>query len=120
MESHGLQHARPHSPSPIPRVYSLMSIELVIPSNNLILCCPPLLLLQSFPASGSFQMCQFFKSGGQSTGVLASASVLPMTIQDWFPLGRTGWVYLLSKGLSRVFSSTTVQKHQFFHAKHSL
>ena len=69
---------------------------------------------QSFPASGSFQMSQLFTSGGQSTGVLASASVLPMNIQDWFPLRWTGWISLQSKGLSRVFSNTTVQKHQFF------
>ena len=72
--------------------------------------------LQSFPASGPFQMSQFFTSGGQSIGVLASSSVLPMNIQDWFPLGWTGWISLQSKGLSRVFSSTTVQKHQFFSA----
>ena len=70
--------------------------------------------LQSFPTSGSFPMSQFFASGGQSIGVSASASVLPMYIQDWFPLGWTGWVSLLSKGLSRVFSNTIVQKHQFF------
>ena len=70
--------------------------------------------LQSFPASGSFQMSQFFASGGQSIGVSASASVLPMNIQDWFPLGWTGWISLLSKGLSGAFSNTTVQKHQFF------
>ena len=68
--------------------------------------------LQSFPASGSFQMSQFFASGGQCIGVLASASVLPTNIQDWFPLGWTGWISLLSKGLSRLFSNTTVQKHQ--------
>ena len=72
--------------------------------------------LQSFPASGSFQMSQFYTSGGQSIGVSASASVLPMNIQDWFPWGWTGWISLQSKGLSRVFSSTTVQKHQFFSA----
>ena len=72
--------------------------------------------LQSFPASGSFPMSQFFTSGGQSIGVSASASVLPMNIQDWFPLGWTGWISLQSKGLSRVFSNTTVQKHQFFGA----
>ena len=71
--------------------------------------------LQSFPASGSFPMSQFFTSSGQSIGVSASASVLPMNIQDWFPLGWTGWISLQSKGLSRVFSNTTVQKHQFFH-----
>ena len=70
--------------------------------------------LQSFPASGSFQMSQFFTSGGQSSGVSASASVLPMNIQDWYPLGWTSWIFLQSKGLSRVFSNTTVQKHQFF------
>ena len=70
--------------------------------------------LQSFPASRYFQMSQFFASGGQSIGVSASASVLPRNIQDWFPLGWTGWISLKSKGLSRVFSNTTVQKHQFF------
>ena len=75
---------------------------------------------QSFPASGSFQMSQFFASDGQSIGVSASASVLPITIQDWFPLGWTGWISLQSKGLSRVFFNTTVQKHQFFSAQFSL
>ena len=75
--------------------------------------------LQSFPASGSFPMSQFFASGGQSIGVSASASVLPMTIQDWFPLGWTGWISLQSKGVSRVFSNITVQKHQFFGAQFS-
>ena len=69
---------------------------------------------QSFPASRSFPMSQLFVSGGQSIGVLASTSVLPMNTQDWFPLGWTGWTSLQSKGLSRVFSNTTVQKHQFF------
>ena len=73
--------------------------------------------LQSFPASGSFPMSQFFASGGQSIGDLASASVLSMNIQDRFPLGWTGWISLQSKGLSRVFSNTTVQKHQFFSAQ---
>ena len=76
--------------------------------------------LQSFPASGSFPMSQFFATGSQSTGVSALASVLSMNIQDWFPLGWTGWTSLLSKGLSRVFSNTTVQKHQFFGAQLSL
>ena len=76
--------------------------------------------LQSFPASGSFQMSQFFTSGSQNIGVSASASVLPMNIQDWFPLGWTGWLSLQSKGLSGVFSTTTVQKHQFFSAQLSL
>ena len=72
---------------------------------------------QSFPASGSFQMSQFFEWGGQSIGVSASASVLPMNVQDWFPLGWTGWISLLSKGLSRVSSNTTIQKYQFFHTQ---
>ena len=76
--------------------------------------------LQSFPAPGSFPMSQFFTSGGQSIGVSASTSVLPMNIKDSFPLGCTGWVSLQSKGLSRVFSNTTVQKHQFFGAQISL
>ena len=76
--------------------------------------------LQSFPASGSFQMSQLFASAGQSTGVSASASVLPMNIQNWSPLGWNGWISLQSKGLSRVFSNTTVLKHQFFSAKLSL
>ena len=75
--------------------------------------------LQSFPVSGSYPMNQFFASGGQSVGVLASMLVLPMNIQDWFPLGWTGWICLLSKGLSRVFSSTTVQKHGFFSTQFS-
>ena len=76
--------------------------------------------LQSFPASGSFPMSQFIASGGQSVGVSASTSVLPMNIQDWYPLGWTGWISLQSKELSRVFSNTTVQKHQFFGAQLSL
>ena len=93
------------------------SIESVMPSNHLILCCPLLLLPSIFPASGYFPMSQFFTSGGQSIRVSASASVLPMKIQDWFPLGWTGWLSLQSKGLSRVFSNTTVHKHQFFGAQ---
>ena len=76
--------------------------------------------LQSFPASGSFQMSQFFTSGGQSIGASASTSVLPMNSQDWFPLGLIGWISLLFKGLSGVFSNTTVQKHQFFGTQLSL
>ena len=95
-----------------------MSIESVMPSNHLILCCPLLLLPQSFPASGSFPMSQSFTSGGQSIG--ASASVLLMNIQVWFPLGLTGLSPLFSKGLSRVFASTTVTKHQSFCALPSL
>ena len=97
----------------------LMSIELMMPSNLLILC-RPLLLLLSFPASGSFPMSRLFASGCQRTGASASASVLPKNIQGWFPLGLTGLISLLSKGLSRVFSNTTVQKHQFFSAQLSL
>ena len=92
----------------------LMSIKLAKPSNHLILCHPLLLLLQAFPASGSFPRSQFFPLGGQSIGVSASAWVLPMNIQDWFPFGLNGGISLQSKGLSRVFSNTTVQKHQFF------
>ena len=76
--------------------------------------------LQSFPASGSFPRSQFFTSGGQSIGASASASVLPMHIQDWFPLGSTGWISLQSKGCSRVFSKTTIQKHRFFSTQISL
>jgi len=118
---HGLQHARPLCPSPAPGVYSnscsfsrwcrLTILSSVVPFSS---------HLQSFPASGSFQMNQFFASGSQGIGVSASASVLPMNIQDWFPLGWTGWISLLSKGLSRVFSNTTVQKHQFFNTQLSL
>ena len=120
-QPHGPQHTRPPCPTPTPRVYSN--------SRPLSRWCHPTISssvvpfsshLQSFPASGSFQMSQFFASGGQSIGVSASASVLPMNIQDWFPLGWTGWIYLQSKGLSRVFSNTTVQKHQFFGTQLSL
>ena len=93
------------------RLLKLMSIELVMASNHLILCHPLLLPPPTFPKSGSFQMSQFFESGGQSIGVSASASVLPVNIQDWFPLGWTGCISLQSKGLARVFSNTTVQKH---------
>ena len=95
----------------------LTSIELIMPSNHLILCRPLLSRLQSSPASGSFQISHLFASGGQSIGVSASASVFPMNIQDWFPLGLTGLISLKSKGLSRVFSNTTVQNHQFFGAQ---
>ena len=95
----------------------LMSIKSVMPSNHLILCCPLLFSLWCFLASGSFQMSQFFTSGGQSIGVSGSASVFPMNIQGWFPLGWTGWISLQSKRLSRVFSNLTVQKHQFVSAQ---
>ena len=94
-----------------------MSVVSVMPSNSLILCVPLSPGLQSFPASGSFPMSYFFASGGQSIGASASASVLQMNIQDWFPLGLTGLISLLSKGLSRVFSSTTIWRHQFFGAQ---
>ena len=94
-----------------------MSIESVMPSNHFILCRPLPFPPQSFPASGSFHMSQFFLSGGQSIGVSASTSVLPMNTQDWFPLGWIGWISLQSKELSRVFSDTTVQKHHFFSAQ---
>ena len=98
----------------------LISIESVMPSKHLILHRPLSSCLQSFLASGSFQMSQLFTSGEQSIGVSASTSVLPMNIQDWFPLALIGWISLQAKGLSRVFSNTTVQKHQFFGAQLSL
>ena len=115
LRPHGLQHARPPCLSPTPRAYSnscpshtwchpTLSSSVVLFSS-----CP-----QSLPASGSFPMSQLFTSGGQSTGVSASASVLPVNTQDWSPLGWTGWISLQSRGLSRVFSNPTVQKHQFF------
>ena len=121
LRSHGLLHARSPCPTPTPGVCSNSC-----PSSQ---WCHPTIsssvipfssCLQSFPASGSFPVSQFFASGGQSIGVSAPASVLPMNLQDWFPLGLTGWISLLSKGLSRVFSNTTVQKHQFFGTQLSL
>ena len=116
LRSHGLQQARPLCPSPTPGVYSCPLSRWCHPtiSSSVV---PFSSRLQSFPPSGSSQMSQFFTSGGQSIGVSSSASVLPMNIQDWFPLGWTGWISLQSKGLSIVFSSTTVQKHQFFSAQ---
>ena len=118
LKPHESQHARPHFPSPTPGVYSnscplnrwchpAISSSVISFSS-----CP-----QSLPASGSFSMSQIFPSGGQSIGVSASTSVLPMNTQEWSPLGWTGWISLQSKGLSRVFSNTTVQKHQFFGAQ---
>ena len=95
-----------------------MSIELVMPSNHLFLCHPLSSCPQSFSASESFPMSWLFASGGQS--IRASASIPPMNIQDWFPLGWTGWISLQSKGFSRVFPNTTVQTHQFFGAQSSL
>ena len=115
LQPHGLQHARPPCLSASPRVYSNLCplswwchptiSSSVVPFSS---------HLQFFPASGFFQMSQFFASRGQSTGVSASVSVFPMNIQDWFPLGWTGWISLQSKGLSEVFFNATVQKHQFF------
>ena len=118
---HEPQHARPPCPSPTSGVYpsSCPSSQWCHPAISSSVfpfsSCP-----QSFPASGFFPMSQLFASGGQSIGVSASTSVLPMNTQDWFPLGWTDWISLQSKGLSRVFSNTTVQKHQFFSAQLSL
>ena len=101
----------------IPNSQSLLklrSIKSVMLPSRLILCCPLLFLPLSFTESGSFPMSQLFASGGQSIRASASASVLPMNMQGWFPLGLTGWISLLSKRLSRVFSNTTILKHQFF------
>ena len=117
---HGLQHTRLPCPSPTPGACSN--------SCPLSQWCHPTIsssvlpfssCLQSFPASGSFPVSRFFRSGGQSTGASASASVLPMNIQGWFPLQLTCLISFQSKGLSRVFSNTTVQKHQFFSAQPS-
>ena len=99
---------------------TLMSIESVMPSTISSSVVPLSSCLQSFPASGSFLMSQFCTSGGQSIGVSVSTSVLPMNIQDWFPLGWTVWISLQSKRLSKVFSNTTVQNHQFFGTQLSL
>ena len=97
-----------------------MSIESVMPSSHLSSVVPFSSHPQSIPASGSFQTSQLFASGGQSIRASASTSALPMNTQDWSPLGWTGWIFLQSKGFSRVFSNTTVQKHQFFGAQLSL
>ena len=121
MWPHEPQHARPPCPSPTPWVHPnpcplswwchpTISSS-VVPFSS---CA------QSFPALGTFQMSQLFASGGQSIGVSSSTSVLPMNTQDWYPLGWTGWIALQFKGLSRVFSNTTVQKHQFLGSKFSL
>ena len=117
----GLWHTRPPYPSPAPGVYPnscpLSWWCLPTTSSSVI---PLTSRPQSFPAWGSFPVSQLFASGGQRTGVSASTSVLPMNTQDWSPLGWTGWISLQTKGLSRVFSNTTVQKHQFFGAQLSL
>ena len=118
LQPHGLQHSRLPCPSPTPGAcsnscpsrqwcYPTISSSVIPFSSH----------FQYFPASGSFLISQFFPMGGQSIGASASALGLPMNIQDWFPLGWTGWISLLSKELSRVFSNTTVQKHQFFSAR---
>ena len=121
LRPHGLQQATPPCSSPTPRIYSnsrpLSQWYHPTTSSSVV---PFSSRLQSFSASGSFQMSQPFTSGGQSIGVSASTSVLPMNTQDWSPLGWTGWLSLQSKGFSRVFSNTTVQKHQFFGAQLSL
>ena len=114
----GLQHTRSPCPSSTPRAYSThvhWVSDVIQPPVIPFFSC-----LQSFPASGSFPVSLFFASGGQSIGVSASTSVLPVNTQDWSPLEWTGWISLQSKGLSRVFSNTTVQKHQFFGAQLSL
>ena len=121
LQPHGLEYNRLHCPSPNPRACSNSCTShrwchqtissSVIPFSS---------CLHSFPESGSFPRSQFFESGGQSFGASSSASVFPMNIQEWFPLGWTGWIILQFKGLSRVFSNTTVQKHQFFCAQLSL
>ena len=118
---HEPQYTKPPCPSPIPGVHPNSCLlrrwchptisSSVVPLSS----CP-----QSFPGPGSFPMSQDFTSGGQSTGVSASTSGPPLNIQDWSPFGWTGWISLQSKGLSRVFSNTTVQKHQFFGAQLSL
>ena len=118
---HGLQHTRPHHPSLSPGVCpSLCPLNgwcypTISSSATLISFC-----LQSFPAPGCFLMSKLFASCGQIIGASGSASVLPVSIQGWFPLGLTGLIFLQSKGLSRVFASTTVQKHQFFGTQPSL
>ena len=114
LQPHELQHARPPCPSPTPGLHPnpCPLSRWCHPTSVIPFSCP-----QSFPASGSFQMSQLFTSGGQSIGLSASTSVLPMNTQDWSPLGWTGWISFQSKGLSRVLSNTTVQKHQFFGAQ---
>ena len=120
LRPHELQHTRPPCPSPTPGAYSNSCpssrwCHQAVSSSAVPFSCP-----QSLPASGSFPMSQLFAWGGQSNGVSASTSVLPMNTQDWFPLGWTGWISLQSKGLSRVFTNTIVEEHQFFCAQLSL
>ena len=122
LQSHELQHARPPCPSLSPRVYpnSCPLNQWCHPTISSSVITVFSFCLQLFPVSGSFPVSQLFISGGQSIGASASASVLPVSIQGWFPLELTGLISLLSRGLSRVFSNTTVQKHQFFGAQPSL
>ena len=121
LQAHRLQHARLTCPWPSPGACSSSCLlsQWCHPSISSSVI-PFASYLQSCPASGAFPMGQFFASGGQSIGALASTSVLPMNFQDWFPLGLTGLISLQSKGLSRVFSNTTAQKHQFFGIQPSL
>ena len=121
LRPHELQHARLPCPLPTPRAYSnsCLSSQWCHPAiSSSVVPFPS--CLQSFPATGSFLMSQLIASGGQGFGVSASASVLPMNIQDWFPLGWTDCISLHSKGFSRVFSNSTIQKHQFFWAQLSI
>ena len=121
LRHHGLQHARLPCPSPTScSLLKLMSIELVMPTNHHILCYPLLLPHSIFPSIGVFSNESVIHIRWPSIGVSASASVLSMNIQNWFPLGLTGRIPLQSKGLSKIFSSTTVQKHQYFGAQPSL
>ena len=120
LQTHGLQHTRLPCPSACLRVCLNSTIESVMPSNHLILCHPLLLLPSLFPSIRTISMSQLFISRSQNIGASASAWVLLVNNQSGFPLGLAGLIYLLSKGLSRVFSSTTVWKHQFFSAQPSL
>ena len=114
LQTDGLQHARLLGPSPTPKACSNSCPSSQWCHATISSSVVPFSYLQLFPASGSFPTSQFFTSGGQVIGVSASTSVLPMNTQDWSPLGWTGWISLQSKGLSRVFCNTTVQKHQFW------
>ena len=118
---HGLQHTSLPGPSPTSRAYSNSCLKSWWCHTTISFSVVPFSFHhQSFPASGSFPVSQFFTSGDQSIGVSTSAPVLPMNIQDWFPLGWTGWISSLSKGLPRVFSNTTAQKHLLFSVQFSL
>ena len=117
LRPHGLQHTRPPCPLPTPRVYTNSCPLISWCHPTISTSVVPFSCRQSSPASGSFPRSQFFASGSQRIGVSASTSVLPMNIQDWSPLGLTSWNSLQSKGLSRIFSNTTLQNHQFFGAQ---